>query len=146
LFAGKYIVSLSPKGRMFIPATFRRCLPENDRDILFVTRGFKRCIAVFDLETWAMFSERTENLRVNSLLKEKSIRELISRSVQIDIDVKGRIRIPSHLMIWARLTGENEATVVGWGDYFEIWNVMEFNREIDGNRIHSGDDSYFQIC
>jgi len=56
-------------------------------------------------------------------------RAFVGQSIQCRLDTKGRIIIPRHLLSWGKLLDIDDAVVVGCGEYFEIWNEKEYEKE-----------------
>ncbi|MBT4035284.1 MAG: MraZ N-terminal domain containing protein, partial [Candidatus Marinimicrobia bacterium] len=51
-FTGEFRYSIDAKGRLNIPAKFRKALPETSEDTFVVTRGEEENIAVYSLDKW----------------------------------------------------------------------------------------------
>jgi len=55
-------------------------------------------------------------------------RVIFGGATDVAVDTVGRILIPPFLREYAGLDGET--TIVGAGDYFEIWNSGAWNKEL----------------
>jgi MraZ protein len=123
-FRGQYSYTLDEKGRVNIPARFRRALTPEARETFVVTGGFDHCLFVFPLDEW----ERKEILlREQSITNEnvrKVVRILLMNATESTCDKQGRILIPSHLIAWARL--DKEVLINGALERIELWNPQVF--------------------
>ena len=123
-FRGQYSYTLDEKGRVNIPARFRRALTPEARETFVVTGGFDHCLFVFPLDEW----ERKESvLRDQSITNEsvrKVVRVLLLNASESSCDKQGRILIPPHLLKWARL--EKDVLINGALDRIELWNPQVF--------------------
>ena len=56
-------------------------------------------------------------------------RLVLSSAYQVDVDKAGRILLPPRHRQFLALT--NEATLVGQGEYFEIWSPAEWGLQVE---------------
>lgn len=122
----KYTKTLDPKGRLAIPAKHRNAFPEDQRDTVFLTRGFEKCIKVYYAEEWDKFENWVTSQDVSEMERNILVREFLGRSAEVSFDSQGRIVIPPDLLEWANLVGQKEAYVIGMYNNLEIWNVHEY--------------------
>lgn len=127
VFFGEYQVNLSGSGRFLLPKRIRELLKGN---IFVLTKGFDNCLSGYDKEDW---EKRTADLLNPSPLDPEKLRErreLFSSLSYLEIDDQGRFVIPRNLLTYASL--KEEATIIGVGDHFEIWNSerwREYNKK-----------------
>ena len=57
-FRGSYRHSIDHKGRVSIPARFRRLLPGEADETLVVVRGLEACVSLFPLDEFRRLEER----------------------------------------------------------------------------------------
>lgn len=125
-FLGEIECTLDVKGRMMIPARFRRLVPEDTGSIYVVSMGKERCLNLFPLHEW--------NETIVSKLQEmppgpdkrNAIRFFSSRSSTLKIDKTGRIAIPSPLL--DAIGNPKKVMVVGALNYMEIWSLDEYRK------------------
>ena len=61
----------------------------------------------------------------------RAIRRVIfGGATEVQLDSTGRILVPPFLREYAKLDGES--TIVGAGEYFEIWNAETWSAELVG--------------
>jgi MraZ protein len=132
LLTGEFKVTLDDNGRISLPANLRRIL---DDAKLTITQCKDNCLWVFPS------SEYTELLKeiqgsTNPLIKDdRGIRRRLFNSHPVEIDKAGRIPIAQSMREYAGLTGK--CTVLGQGEYIEIWDDEHYRQNIEDS-----DDDY----
>ncbi len=117
MFKGTYRHRIDPKGRLPVPAVFRRAL---DRDPAVVVTLLDQCLAVYPPAEWARLETQLQALPAFSRQVKALTRLLLSRAADCEIDVQGRILLPPALREAAGLG--RDAVVVGVLSRFEIWS------------------------
>jgi len=123
MFLGRYEHTIDEKGRITIPAKFREGLGET----LFITQGFDGNLQVFPAELFKVMADQVRSisyLDVNSRLLR---RILFSNAEQTKFDSAGRILLPAFLREMAKLN--DNAIIVGSGEYFEIWSPKNWQAQ-----------------
>ena len=118
VFKGTYEHRIDGKGRLPVPAAFRRGLTSQGSSALVVTL-FDQCLAAYPPESWARLESELAALPAFSRQVKAVTRLLASRAADCEIDVQGRILLPPALHRAAGL--EREAVVIGVLNRFEIW-------------------------
>ncbi|MEI7987700.1 MAG: division/cell wall cluster transcriptional repressor MraZ [Chloroflexota bacterium] len=116
MFLGQYRHTFDEKYRLTIPARFRELLADG----AYVVQGFDRNLMVFTQETFGKISQRLNRMNMTDPEVRQLKRLLYSSADRVEPDRAGRILIPQFLREVAIL--EDEAVIVGIGDYFEIWS------------------------
>ena len=126
MFLGQYRHNLDLKGRLTVPARFRDLLvPEG----AYVMQGFDLNLMVLPTSTFDSISRRVNRMSMTDP-KTRLLRRLIfSTANYVEVDRGGRILIPLFLRETAKL--ESGITVVGNGDYFEIWSPELWDQQIE---------------
>jgi MraZ protein len=119
VFKGTYRHRIDPKGRLPVPAAFRRGLAEAGEERLVAT-PLDQCLAVFPASGWQRLEHQLRQLPAFSREVKALTRLLASRAVDCELDGQGRILLPGALRQAARLAGE--VMVVGVLDRFELWS------------------------
>ena len=117
MFKGTYHHRIDPKGRLPIPAAFRRALGDEGS---VVATLLDQCLAVYPTEEWARLETQLAALPAFSKQVKALTRLLTSRAIECEIDVQGRILLPLALRQSAGL--ERDATVIGVLNRFEVWS------------------------
>ncbi len=117
VFKGTYRHRIDPKGRLPVPAVFRRALGEELRVVVTL---LDQCLAVYPPSEWARLEEQLAALPTFSKPVKALTRLLASRAADCEIDVQGRVLLPTALREAAGLG--RDAVVVGVLNRFEIWS------------------------
>ncbi len=132
-FRGESVHKVDAKGRVSIPAPFRRVLEEGDPDwrpdqnpnlVIVYGRPGRRCLECFSINAMTEIDDMISALPRFSQDREKLERLLNTRSTYAQVDENGRIVLSQKLrdMIDVR----DEATFAGMGDKFQIWEPEAF--------------------
>ncbi|MEM6466057.1 MAG: division/cell wall cluster transcriptional repressor MraZ [Pseudomonadota bacterium] len=136
-FRGESNHKVDGKGRVSIPAPFRRVLEEGDPDwtpganpnlVLVYGRKGRRC-----LEGYSMTSMEAVDDMVSALPRYSREREILERmlntqSTYAQVDENGRMVLSPRLRELVGVT--NEATFAGMGDKFQIWEPKAFEADM----------------
>ncbi len=116
MFLGEYQHAMDDKGRLTIPAKFRRPL----LDGLVVTRGLDRNLVIYPLEEWGRLVQRVNQLPYGDPEARKFRRLVFSGASDVELDKQGRVNIPAYLLEFGRVS--KEVVVGGVHDYIELWS------------------------
>jgi MraZ protein len=116
MFLGRYEHAIDEKGRVTIPVRYRELL-ENGA---FVCQGFDRNLMVLTASSFDQISERVNETSLTDPIARQLKRLIFSSAERCEFDRAGRLLLPQFLREAAQL--EENAILVGVGDYFEIWS------------------------
>jgi len=116
---GTYHHRIDAKGRLPIPAAFRRALGDGPGASVVVTL-LDQCLAVYAPQEWARLEAQLAALPAFGKQVKALTRLLASRASDCELDVQGRILLPPTLRQAAGL--ERDAVVVGVLNRFEVWS------------------------
>lgn len=119
-FWGSHTNTLDAKGRINIPARYRKYLREEDKNTFLMLRGAETCINLYPISLWKQKMEEIKE-KIGTGEDFKIVRRrLLFKSSQQTLDKQGRLNIPTELIEYAQLKGE--VLLVGYEDRVEIWN------------------------
>lgn len=121
-FLGKYEHSLDEKGRLFMPAKFRK-IDEKPIKLFILTIGLEDCLFVYPPHLWK--TEVEDKIRQLSMTKKDMrdlCRALFAPAVECVVDKQGRITIPLEHRQHAGLHNCKEAVILGLSTRIEIWS------------------------
>ncbi|GAA1764541.1 division/cell wall cluster transcriptional repressor MraZ [Nostocoides vanveenii] len=120
-FLGSYTPRLDEKGRLFLPAKYRDGLGEK----VVLTKGPDRCVTIYPE---AVFHARIAARLASATTSSRSVRNLrralLGQAADEAPDRQGRVTIPAPLRAYAGL--DRDCTVVGQGDYVEVWDTAAY--------------------
>ena len=140
-FIGNIEAKTDNKGRVFLPACFRRILQNGGCDKLMLRKDvYQDCLVLYPISNW---NEQLDNLR-SRLDKWNSRHQMIFRQFvadveELNIDASGRILLPKRYLCMADI--KQEVRFIGMDDTIEIWAkekvevpfmpAEEFGRELE---------------
>ena len=134
-FRGEFTQRVDGKGRMSIPADFRRVLehgdsryPENPLPRVVVLYGphLKNFLQAYTIEAMAEIEAQIDALPRGSRERRIASKNILGRSWETEVEKDGRIVLPKARRDQIGLEGE--AHMIAMGDHFEIWNAATFDR------------------
>ncbi|MDT8856501.1 division/cell wall cluster transcriptional repressor MraZ [Paracoccaceae bacterium Fryx2] len=134
-FRGEFNQKVDSKARVSIPAAFRRVLEAGDpnfpgnpraRFILVYGGETRRFLECYTLTEMARLERRVARMPVGDKKRIYLTRNLITRSLEVEIDDDGRIVLPPKgrdkiELAMAELKDGSEATFAGMLNAFQIW-------------------------
>jgi transcriptional regulator MraZ len=123
-FRGSYKHSIDHKGRVSIPARFRRVLSGDANETFVVLRGLDACVSLFPADEFKRLEERLRARSFNDETARRFQRILLLDSRDETLDAQGRVAIPPRLIEHAQL--KHEVMINGLLDHIEIWNPETF--------------------
>ncbi len=126
VFLGEYQHAIDDKGRLTIPARFRKPLIEG----LVITRGLDRNLVIYPLDEWEKLVDRIDRLPYGAP-KARNLRRLVFAGAgNADPDKQGRVNIPSYLLEYGDIT--KEVVVAGVNAYIELWSPERWESDRRG--------------
>ena len=149
-FRGESVHKVDQKGRVSVPAPFRRVLEEGDPDwteglnpnlVLIYGMPSGHCLEGYTIEGAARLDEKVSRLPTFSKQRRALERLLNTQSVYAQVDENGRIVLPQRLREMFGL--EAEALFAGMGERFQVWAPDAYREDmaaIDDWRAGLGED------
>jgi MraZ protein len=125
VFKGTFEYRIDPKGRLPVPAPFRRELERGGADAVVVTL-LDQCLAAYAPAEWGRLEEKLLAMPTFAKTTKALARRLASQAADCALDVQGRILLPPSLRQAVGL--ERDVVVVGVLDRFEIWAPEAWTR------------------
>lgn len=117
-FLGNTEARLDPKGRVFLPAAFRKSLA--GAELIVRKDVFQDCLVIYPEEVW---NEQMDALRrrLNRWNKahQQVFRQYVSEAEAVSLDASGRILLPRRLTEMVGIA--RDVRFIGMGDTIEIW-------------------------
>ncbi len=126
LFTSTYLNKVDRKGRVSVPATFRAALDGSGGSLVFVKPN--HLLGAIDglSESWMeQIQDRIDELDIYSEERIALETREFAETTRVPLDPEGRMILPRDLMAAAEIT--DQATFVGLGRYFQIWQPERFD-------------------
>lgn len=140
LFTGEYNHTLDSKGRISLPAAFRRDIPEGQTLYLFVDP--EGAIRIYTRDAYGRWldelfpkrrsadeeynDEATNGYNPRSRSDRAKRRQIAAATAEALLDSAGRVNVPEGLVAKAHIG--HDVTVVGDIDHIELWDADAWNR------------------
>lgn len=139
-FVGDYTAKTDAKGRVFLPAIFRRQLDGMDEEALILRKDvFQKCLVLYPMSVWnAQVDDLQSMLSPWDRKDQMMLRQFVADAEQVELDSQGRILLSKNKLQYAGITSEVRFLAVV--DRIEIWSKDALDAlmaEADGNL---GDD------
>jgi len=123
VFLGEVEHKIDEKGRVMLPAQFRRDLREG----VVLTPGVESCITAYPLAEWKKIAAALTGGSVTHNKLRKLNRAIFATASKVVLDGQGRVVLPLVLREYAGI--EDEVVIVGANSYFELWNRAQWEAE-----------------
>lgn len=148
-FRGSGIYKVDAKGRVSIPAPFRRVIEASDPDwtegqrpSVVVVHGpeDRKWLEVFSMEAVNEIDQQISRMQRASEHRRRNEDLMFGQVVELQVDDDGRLLLPQKLRDQIGLA--SEAYFISAGDYFTIWNpethkaMGGFDPGYDDPRVH----------
>lgn len=120
-FLGNIEAKVDAKGRVFLPATFRKMLIASGEEALMLRKDvFQDCLVLYPETVWNQQMDDMR-LRLNRWDKREQLvyRQFVSQVERITLDGNGRMLISKRFAQIAHIT--QDVKFIGMGDTIEIW-------------------------
>ncbi|ADJ27188.1 division/cell wall cluster transcriptional repressor MraZ [Nitrosococcus watsonii] len=129
MFRGITTLNLDAKGRLSIPAKYRKSLGICCESKVVITVDLlESCLQLYPLPEWEAVERKLIALPSHNRQARYIKRQLIGHAEERELDSHGRILLPLELRSRVEL-GKN-ITLVGQGNKFELWNAAVWEQQI----------------
>ncbi len=125
-FLGNIEAKLDVKGRVFVPAAYRRSLEKEGGTSLFLRLdAVAKCVKLYPEAEW---NKLNEQLRSKLNLWDRTdlsvYRQFMASVEQVELDASGRVLLQKRHIDAIGVT--TDVLFVGVGSYFEVWSKVNF--------------------
>ncbi len=128
-FLGEFDCKLDAKGRMMIPSSLKKQLPEAEREGLVINRGFEKHLVIYTKKEWDSITEELSKLNAYEKKSRDFIRYFTRGATELSLDSANRILFPKALMEYAGITGEVVLSCVL--NKIEVWAKDAYDSQMD---------------
>lgn len=129
-FKGQFRYTLDDKGRVNLPAKFRKAMNPEANDAVVVTRGFDNCLFVYPQDEWMKIENKLSDLSIFQQDNRRFVRVLIGNALDCVLDKQGRINIPQNLAEGVNI--KKEVLILGILERIEIWDPGTYEASVEG--------------
>jgi len=137
MFRGNHPARVDEKGRLKVPAEFKRLIDERYGSQFYITSRDGRVADVYPMEEWERIEEKLAKVSNFNEAKKKFLARTNYYGQVVEVDAQGRVLLPVLLRESAELKGE--VAVLGNLNYLEIRNMAMFQKEMQENPFTAED-------
>lgn len=122
-FLGNVEAKMDAKGRVFLPAAFRKVLQASDESGLVLRAdAFEPCLALYPESVW---NEMVDGLRARlnrwDARDQAILRKFLEDATAVTLDANGRLLIPKRDLDRASIA--QDVRFIGMDDHMELWSL-----------------------
>ena len=138
MFRGNHPTRVDEKGRLKVPAEFKRLIDEKYGNEFYITSLDGKVAQIYPFEEWQRIEQKLANLSNFNPTKKKFLNRTNYYGQLVEIDGQGRVLIPSLLRDSAGIKGE--VAVVGNLTYLEVQSIEAYRKDIEENPFTAEDE------
>jgi len=138
MFRGNHPTRVDEKGRLKVPAEFRRVIDEKYSQQFYITSLDGKVAQIYPFEEWERIEQKLASLSTFNPTKKKFLSRVNYWGQQVEMDGQGRLLIPQLLRESAAIKGE--VAVLGNLTYLEVRNAETFRKEIETEQFTADDE------
>ncbi len=129
MLRGNYTVRMDEKGRIKLPAAYRRYIDEHYGTEFYVTSLTGEYARLYPMQEWHAIEEKLQSRGTEDITVKKFLNRTNYYGQNAEMDSQGRLLIHPLLRSSAALTGE--VAVLGYLQYLEVWELDRFKMSLD---------------
>jgi MraZ protein len=139
MFRGNHPTRVDEKGRLKVPAEFKRVIDEKYSSAQFYITSLDGNVAqLYPFEEWERIEQKLAALSIFNPTKKKFLSRVNYYGQVVEMDGQGRLLIPQLLRDAAQIKGE--VAVLGNLTYLEVRNLETFRKEIEEQQFTPEDE------
>jgi MraZ protein len=132
MFRGNYPTRADEKGRLKVPADFKRELDERyGAPRFYITSRNGQSAEIHPMEEWEKIEQALAKVPTSNIHRKKFLEITNYYGQVVEMDAQGRVLLPALLREKANLKGE--LAVIGMLNYLEVRNMEAYSRQIAEN-------------
>jgi MraZ protein len=138
MFRGNHPTRVDEKGRLKVPAEFKRVIDEKYGQQFYITSLDGDVAQVYPFEEWERIEQKLAGLSTFNPTKKKFLSKVNYWGQVVEMDGQGRLLIPQLLRDAARIKGE--VAVSGYQTYLEVRNMEAYQQKVREEKFTPDDE------
>src|SRR5437764_8876688 len=138
MFRGNHPTRVDEKGRLKVPAEFKRVIDEKYAQKFYITSLDGIVAQVYPFEEWQRIEEKLARLSTFNPTKKKFLNRTNYYGQVVEMDGQGRVLIPALVRDAAQIRGD--VAVLGQLSHLEVRNLEGFRKEIEQDPFTAEDE------
>ena len=128
---------IDEKGRLKVPANFRKIIEDRYGPDCFITSTDGERAVVYPMAVWFDFQNRIAKVPSTSMAKQKLLERVNYYGQASSIDTQGRVLIPAVLREVAGIA--DDVVVIGNQDHLIVWNEEKIQKRLKSSPLTNDD-------
>ena len=138
MFRGNHPTRVDEKGRLKVPAEFKRVIDEKYSTQFYITSLDGKVGQVYPFEEWERIEQKLAGLSTFNPTKKKFLYRVNYYGQMVEMDGQGRLLMPQLLRASAQIKGE--VAVTGNLTHLVVRNLEAYRTEIEEQSFTSEDE------
>jgi MraZ protein len=138
MFRGNHPTRVDEKGRLKVPADYKRLIDDQYGPQFFITSKDGKRAEIYPLQVWQKIEEKLAGIANSNPAKKKFLDHVNYFGQMAEMDAQGRLLLPQILREVAKLDGDT--AVFGVQDHLEVVNHTTFKQNMDEDPWTEADD------
>lgn len=126
---GEFDCKLDAKGRLMVPSSLKKQLPNVEQEGLVVNRGFEKHLVVYPKKVWEGIVAELSKLNQYEKKTREFIRFFTRGATELTLDASGRVLLPKSLLEFAGISGD--VVLACQFDKIELWAKDAYDNLLD---------------
>lgn len=126
---GEFDCRLDAKGRLMVPSSLKKQLPNVEQEGLVVNRGFEKHLVVYPKKVWEGIVAELSKLNQYEKKTREFIRFFTRGATELTLDASGRVLLPKSLLEFAGINGD--VVLACQFDKIELWAKDAYDSLLD---------------
>ena len=137
MFRGNHPTRIDEKGRLKLPAEFKRQIEEKYGKQFYITSKDGRVAEIYPMQEWEKIEETLARIPNFNPAKKKLLDRVNYYGQTSEMDAQGRVLMPQILRESAKIAGD--VVIFGMMTYLEVTNHDAFKQNLDASPLTSAD-------
>jgi len=126
---GEFDCKLDQKGRLMVPSSLKKQLPNVEQEGLVINRGFEKHLVIYPKKVWEGIVAELSKLNPYEKKTREFIRFFTRGATELSLDASGRVLLPKSLLEFAGITGD--VVLACQFDKIEVWSKATYDELLD---------------
>jgi MraZ protein len=139
MFRGSHITRVDEKGRLKLPADFKRQIDEEYGGQFYITSRDGKTAEIHPMREWEAFEKKLAAVPTSSPAKQKLLKWINYFGQQAEMDGQGRVLLPQTLREKAKLMAD--VVVYGNETHLMVSNHEDYEQDLASNPMTMADSA-----
>lgn len=126
---GEFDCKLDQKGRLMVPSSLKKQLPNVEQEGLVINRGFEKHLVIYPKKVWEGIVAELGKLNPYEKKTREFIRFFTRGASELSLDASGRVLLPKSLLEFAGIEGD--VVLACQFDKIEVWSKAAYDDLLD---------------